>query len=86
MPSLKKLLEEYKKIDKDFRAEYDGETWNIWYGHSRDYGNPPSYPNITSDQLTKMLKNNLMQAINKCEKEAATLTQKAQQLRFIVYS
>jgi hypothetical protein len=60
MPSIKRLIEVCKSLNFDLRHEYDGETWNVWFG--RD--DCPDYQHISSERLVEVLKTKIEQKAN----------------------
>lgn len=59
MAALKALIDAYKKVNKDFRADYDGASWKVWILADNNTGGYPDFTGMTNEELAEKLTQSL---------------------------
>ena len=84
MATLKQLMDTYKGINKEFRHEFNGETWNVWISSYREDGGYPNYCDLTTAKFEEWLKQHLAQYIIDEERKAVQANNNAMSVRKVL--
>lgn len=84
MATLKQLMDTYKSINKEFRHEFNGETWNVWTNNYSQDGGYPNVQGLTTDRFEEWLKKQLKEYVVVEEKKAVEANNNAMSVRAVL--